>query len=156
MVVESWMPSDDDDRKGMDSEPVLPAEINDVAVMRDAVTVITAALLPSVMFMRPLARAMLLPNHALFVAWLYMPRPFLDMPNRGFVAWLHMPGNLLGVFNALGPMLLPGTFPLTYRRFRGMVLSPVLLSACGLVFVFGRPVFFISMLAVCGNRSTEK
>lgn len=102
VVFESWTSGYNQDRKGMDAESMLRAEINDVTLMRDAIAVITAALFPIVMFMRPLMCATLLPNHAVFRARPNMPRLARGSPHHVlFVAWRYMPRTLLDMLSSL-------------------------------------------------------
>jgi hypothetical protein len=129
------MPGDNHHGKGMESEPVLPAEIDNETVMRDAVAAITAALLPTAMFILPVLCAMLLPNHALFSAKLHMPR------------------TLVGVFSSLRPLQLNDTLPGTLRLFAGVLMTPPRFFALALVFVSVLLVALISTLAI--RRSSE-
>ena len=154
--MESWTARDNQHGKRMDAESVLPAEINNVTVMRDAVAVITAALLPTAMFRRPLMCATLLPNHAVFRAWLYLPRSLRGMPNRVlFLAWLYMPRTLRGMFRSMWPMLLSDTLPGTFRLFAGVVFPPARLFEFGFIFVLALPVASISAVAVRRNSGSE-
>src|ERR1700693_5660145 len=111
--------------KRMDPELLRRAEINNVTVMRDALAAIPAALLPIAMFRRPLMCATLLPNHAAFWGWLYMPR------------------TLRGMFRSLWPMLLSDTLPATFRLF-AVVFPPARLFTFGFIFVPPLPVVLIS------------
>ncbi len=131
------MPRDNHDGKGMESEPVLPPEINNETVMRNAVTAIAAALLPTAMFILPVLCATLLPNHALFLAWLYMPR------------------TLLGMFSSLRPMLLNDTLPGTLRLLAGVLLPLARLFTFALVFVSTLLVALISALAIRRSSGPE-
>ena len=131
------MARDNQHGKRMDAESVLPAEINNVTVMRDAVAAITAALLPTAMFRRPLMCATLLPNHAVFRAWLYMPR------------------TLRGMFLSLWPMLLSDTLPGTFRLFTGVVFTPARLFTFGFIFVLALPVALISAVAIRRNSGSK-
>ena len=130
------MVRDNQHGKRMDAESVLRAEINNVTVMRDAVAAIPAALLPIAMFRRPLMCATLLPNHAVFRAWLYMPR------------------TLRGMFRSLWLMLLNDTLPGTFRLF-AVVFSPARLFTFGFVFVPPLPVVLISAVAIRRNGGSE-
>lgn len=49
----------------MDAESVLSPEIHNVTLARDSISVISATLLPSTMFVLPASRAMVYPNHPL-------------------------------------------------------------------------------------------
>jgi hypothetical protein len=129
------MPRDNHDRKAMESEPVLPAEIDIETVMRNAVTAIAAALLPTAMFILPVPCVTLLPNHALFLAWLYMPRTLLSM------------------FSSLRSVLLHDTLPGTLRLFAGVLMTPARLFTFALVRVSTPLVALISALAI--RRSSE-
>jgi hypothetical protein len=131
------MPGDNYHGKGMESESVLPAEINNETVARDVVAAIAAALLPTAMFILPVLCPMLLPNYALFWAWLYMPR------------------TLLGMFSSLRSLQLNDTLPRTLRLFAGVLLPLARLFTFALVFVSTLLVALISALAIRGNRGSE-
>jgi hypothetical protein len=121
----------------MDAESVLPAEINNVTVMRDAVAVITAALQPIAMLRRPLMCATLLPNHAVFWTWLYTPV------------------TLRGMFGSLWPMLLNDTLRGTLRLFAGVLFPLPRLFTFGFIFVLALPVALISAVAIRRNSRSE-
>lgn len=125
------------DGKGMDPESVLRPKIDDVTVMRDAVAAITATLLPSAMFMHPLVRAALLPNHAVLRPWPHMPRTLRSMPNVRFGAWCYMPGSLPDMVRLRWPMLL-------YR----VLFSLAWLFTFSVTFMLTVPVAFSSAIAI--------
>ncbi len=124
--------------KGIDAESVLPAEIDHVAIVRDVIAMIAAALLPIAMFLCPPACAMLLPHHTLFRAALYLPR------------------TLVGVFQALWPMLLDDALPGRFRLLAVVLVPLARLSTLLLPFMSLVAVALISALAaIRGNRNSE-
>jgi hypothetical protein len=131
------MPGDNHHGKGTEPESVLPAEINAETVMRDVVAAITAALMPSAMFIFPVPCATLLPNHALFVARLHMVR------------------TVGGIFSSLPSLQLNGTLLGTGRLFAGVLMTPARLFTLALVFVTIPFATLISALAMRGNSGSE-
>jgi hypothetical protein len=137
VAAESWMPRDNHHGKGMESESVLPAEINNEPVMRDVVAAITAALLPIAMFILPVLCATLLPNHALFLARVYMLR------------------TLAGMFSSLPSLQLNRTLLGTLRLLAAVLLTPARLFTFALVFVCIPLIALISTLAMRRNSGSE-
>jgi hypothetical protein len=150
------MTRDDHHGQGVDSEPVLRAEVNNIPVVRNAVAVITAALAPTAMLVRPLPCAALLPNHSMFVARLNVPRVVLDRMNHSYVvAWLYMPSSRLRVISALGAMLLSRM--LAFRvRFAGLGMPFARLLTFRLFFVPVPLVPLVFALAIGRNSGSKK
>jgi len=132
------------DGKGVDAEFVLGAEIDNVAVMRDAVATISPALLPSAMFRFPLMRAALLPNHAVLRPWPHMPRTLRSMPNVRFGAWCYMPGSLPDMVRLRWPMLL-------YR----VLFSLAWLFTFSVTFMLTVPISLFSAIAIRRHGGSE-
>jgi hypothetical protein len=140
--------------KGVDAEAVFPPEINSVAVMRKAVALVTAALVPIVMFEGPMLRAPLLPYHALFVN--DMPRRFRNMTRHVLVvARRDSPPTWLGMFNSLRSVLLHYPVMVTLRLFAFMLLASARLSRFGLLFVSTFLVARLSSLAISRNSGSQ-
>ena len=65
-VLETWIAPDFHERQAVDAEPVIPAIVAAVIVVRDAIAAVTAALLPGAVFGFPTMGATLLPCTVLF------------------------------------------------------------------------------------------
>ena len=46
LILEAWVPSNNQKRQAVDAEPMVPTKVSPVTVVRDTVTVVAATLLP--------------------------------------------------------------------------------------------------------------
>ena len=153
-VLKAGISADDYDWIAVNAERVTGAEVTVIAIFRNAVTVIAAALLPVAMLGLIVAGAVLLPDSLLlaFLAVLLLLGLYVDLLNVSLlirVLLLLPPGLLLLLFRRVILLL---TLLLLLFRSLGLLLflrfSLLLLRGRGLV-------FFLLFLLPCVGRSSD-
>ncbi len=145
LVLEAWIPANDQERQPVDAEAVVRAKISSIAVARNAIAVVPASLLPVAVVRLPAVCAVLLPRRLLDMLLLPgAPGLFIASPLLRLLV-LPLPLPLLGML-----LLLSVLFGLLLAMLLLLVLMGLLMSML-LLFVLIRMIPLLSVLL--GSRS---
>jgi hypothetical protein len=160
LVLEAWIPANDQERQPVNAEAVVRAKISSIAVVRNAIAVVPASLLPIAVVRLPALCAVLLPGRLFDVLLLLRALGLFIASVLLRLLVLSLPLLLLGMLLLLvliGLLLLGMLLLFVLIRLLLLLLSVLLWSRLFgfALLLLGMVLLFILLLVLCVHRSRD-